>query len=143
MSLGTRCHQVAMYVVYESPLQMLCDAPSAYLKEKETTEFISKIPSVWDETKVLEAKVADYIIIARRKGKTWYIGGMTDWTARNFEIDLSFLAKGEYNMEVMKDGANANRFGEDYKKDKLKVSSKSKVKIKMATGGGWAAIISK
>ena len=143
MSLGTRCHQVAMYVVFESPLQMLCDSPSAYLKEKETTTFISKIPSVWDEIKVLKAKVGDYIIIARRKGKTWYIGGMTDWTGRDFEIDLSFLPSGTFKMEIMKDGTNAHRFAEDYVKETKKVTNKSRVKIKMAQGGGWAAIISK
>ncbi len=143
MSQGTRCHQVAMYVVFESPLQMLCDSPSAYRKEKETTDFIAKIPSVWDETIVLEAKLADYIIMARRKGKNWYIGGMTDWTAREFEIDLSILPKGAYNMEIMRDGVNAHRYAEDYKKENLKVSKGSKVKIKMAPGGGWAAILSK
>lgn len=142
MSLGTRCHQIAMYVVYESPLQMLCDAPSAYYKEKETTEFIAKIPTTWDETKVLKAKVADYIVTARRKGDTWYIGAMTDWTPRKLTLDLSFLGDGSYTMELMRDGVNADRFAEDYKKETKTVNRNTKMEIELAPGGGWAAIIS-
>lgn len=143
MSLGTRCHQAAMYIVFESPLQMLCDAPSAYYREKETVEFISRIPTVWDETIVLQAQLSDYVAIARRNGNNWYIGAMTDWTARDLEIDLSFLPEGIFKMESMKDGVNADRYAEDYKKDTTSVSRQSKVKITMAHGGGWAAIISK
>src|SRR5690606_32548368 len=109
MSLGTRCHQVAMYVVFESPLQMLCDVPSAYYKEKETTEFIAGIPAVWDETRVLKAHVSDYIVTARRKGDTWYLGAMTDWSARDIEIDLTFLPEGHYQMVSMSDGVNADQ----------------------------------
>lgn len=143
MSLGTRCHQVAMYVVFESPLQMLCDAPSRYYREKETTEFISKIPSVWDETIVLQAQVSDYVVVARRNGDVWYVGAMTDWTPRDLEIDLSFLPEGTYKMEIMKDGVNADMYAEDYKRETTSVTKGSKVKISMAKGGGWAAIISK
>jgi alpha-glucosidase len=143
MSQGTRCHQIAMYVVYESPLQMLCDNPSNYYRQKECTEFISRIPTVWDTTVVLAAEIADYIIIARKKTDKWYIGAMIDWTPREFEIDLSFLDDGPYSIEIMEDGANANRNAIDYKKTSTIVTSKTKMKISLAKGGGWAAIASK
>jgi len=143
MSLGTRCHQVAMYVVFESPLQMLCESPSTYYKEEETTKFISKIPTTWDETKVLDAKVADYVLIARKKDDTWYIGAMTDWSPRKLEIDFSFLDKGSYIMEVMSDGDNTHRYAQDYNYDSMEINNTSILKIKLASGGGWAAIITK
>lgn len=142
MSLGTRCHQVAMYVVYESPLQMLCESPSAYYKEEETIKFISKIPTVWDKTIVLDAKVADYVLIARKKDSVWYIGGMTDWTPRELEVDFSFLDKGEYRMEIMHDGENTHRFAQDYIYETIEINNTSLLKINLASGGGWAAIIS-
>lgn len=142
-SLGTRAHQVAMYVVYEAPLQMLCESPSRYYKEQETVGFIVQIPTVWDETVVLHGSVGDYIALARRKGDRWYLGAMTDWSPRNLDLDLSFLADGAYKMEVFKDGANADRFAEDYQREILEVSRNSKITARMAAGGGWAAIISK
>ncbi|SFB89393.1 alpha-glucosidase [Algibacter lectus] len=141
MSMGTRAHQVAMYVVYEAPLQMLCDSPSRYYKEQETVDFITQIPTIWDETIVLHGAIGDYIAVARRKDNTWYIGAMTDWSPRALELDLAFLKAGNYNMEIFKDGVNANRFAEDYKKDLIEVNSNSKIKAKMAPGGGWSAII--
>ena len=104
MALGSRCHQIAMYVVYEAPLQMLCESPSRYRKEQESVDFITRIPTTWDETRVLEAKVADYVIVARRKGDTWYVGGMTDDTPRDFNLKLDFLETGSYTLELMKDG---------------------------------------
>jgi alpha-glucosidase len=143
MSLGTRCHQVAMYVVYESPLQMLCESPSTYYKEETTTKFISKIPTVWDEAIVLDAKVADYILIARRKDDIWYLGAMTDWTPRELEIDFSFLEEGKYTMEMMSDGFNTDRFAQDYRYETMEIDNVSSKKIKLASGGGWAAIITK
>ena len=141
MSQGTRCHQLAMYVVYESPLQMLCDNPSNYLKEKECLDFLSIVPTVWDTTIVLDAKVADYVLIARRNGEDWYIGGMTDWTSRDLEVDFSFLPKGKYTIEYYKDGINANRYAGDYKKVKAEINSSDKMEIHLAPGGGWAARI--
>ncbi|MGD2035729.1 MAG: glycoside hydrolase family 97 catalytic domain-containing protein, partial [Bacteroidales bacterium] len=143
MSLGTRCHQIAMYVVYESPLQMLCDAPSAYLKEEETAGFISKIPVVWDETRVLDAAIADYVLIARKKDDVWYVGAMTDWTPREMELDLSFLKDGDYTMEVMRDGINADRYAQDYVYEVLEVKNTDKLTVKLTAGGGWAAILSR
>ena len=142
-SMGTRVHQMAMYVAYESPLQMLADNPSNYRKEHECTEFIAGVPVVWDETRVLEAAVGDYLVIARRSGDEWFIGAMTDWKGREFEIDLSFLDGGEYNAVIFSDGINAERFAQDYKKDKITITKDDKLKIKMAPGGGFVARITK
>ena len=141
MSLGTRCHQLAMYVVYESQLQMLADSPSHYLREPETMEFLAPVPTVWDETKVLDARMGDYIVLARRKGREWYVGAMTDWTARHLEFDLSFLPEGPFQMEAYQDGVNADRYGDDYKKVRTRVDRTNRQKIKLAEGGGWAARI--
>jgi alpha-glucosidase len=141
VSLGARCHQIAMYIVFESPLQMLCESPSTYLRELESVEFIAKIPTLWDETIVLEAAVSDYIVVARRNGANWYIGAMTDWTAREFQIDLSFLPEGNFEIEIMRDGINADRFAEDYQKELLNVDKNTKLTIYLASGGGWAGII--
>jgi alpha-glucosidase len=141
MSLGTRCHQLAMYVVYESPLQMLADSPSHYLREPEVMEFLGRVPTVWDETRVLEARIGDYVVVARRHGREWYIGAMTDWTAREFEIDFSFLPAGRFEMESYQDGTNASRYGSDYRKTKTQVNKTTKLKIGLAEGGGWAARI--
>lgn len=143
MSPGTRCHQLGMYVVFESPLQMLSDNPSNYYREPEAMEFLKEVPSVWDETKVLDAKVGEYILVARRKGETWYVGAMTDWSPRAMDLDLSFLPDGNYKMEIWKDGVNADRHASDFKQEKQNVTRSSKIKINMAPGGGWAAIISK
>ena len=141
MSQGTRCRQLAEYVVFESPLNMLCDSPSNYMAEKECTEFIASVPTIWDETRALDGKIADYVAIARRSGDAWYVGAMTDWTARDMELDLSFLGDGEFVMEVYRDGANAHRAAKDYVKEFVPVPASGKVKIHMAPGGGFAARI--
>jgi alpha-glucosidase len=141
MSLGTRCHQLAMYVVFESPLEMLADSPSNYLREPDAMEFLAPIPSVWDDTRVLDARIADYVAVARRSGRDWYVGAMTDWTARELEIDFSFLPEGEFAMTSYRDGVNADRYGSDYRMEKSVVNRSMKMKIKLAPGGGWAARI--
>ncbi len=141
MSQGTRCHQLAMYVVFESPLQMLADCPSHYLKEPECMEFLSAVPTVWDETRVLNAKVNEYVTIARKHGDTWYVGAMTNWTPRDFEIDLSFLGADKYKMTSWADGINADRYASDYKKQTRTVTSAEKLKVHLAPGGGWAAML--
>jgi alpha-glucosidase len=141
MALGTRCHQLAMYVVYESPLQMLADSPSNYLREREVMDFLGPVPSVWDETKVLDARIADYVLVARRNGREWYVGAMTDWTPRELEVDFSFLPEGTFPMEAFEDGVNADRQASDYKMVKSQVNKTTKLKIKLAPGGGWAARI--
>ena len=141
MSLGTRCHQLAMYVVYESPLQMLADSPSNYLREPEMMEFLKPVPSEWDDSKALAGKIAEYVVVARRSGRDWYVGAMTNWTPRELELDLSFLPAGSFAMEAYQDGVNADRFGSDYKQVKSRVSKTTKLKLKLAPGGGWAARI--
>jgi len=139
MSQGTRCHQLAMYVVYESPFQMLSDSPSAYLREPEVMDFLGKVPTVWDETIGLGAKVGDYLAVARKSGDEWYIGAMTDWTPRELEIDFGFLGAGEYKAEVYADGVNASKYASDFTKTSLVIRAGDRLKVKLAPGGGWAA----
>lgn len=141
MSQGTRCRQLAEYVVFVSPLNMLCDSPSNYMNEPECTEYIAEIPVVWDETVALDGKVGEYVAIARRSGDTWYVGAMTDWSAREMQLDLSFLPEGKYMMEIYKDGINADRAARDYKKEILPLPDVRKVDVRMAPGGGFAAKI--
>lgn len=142
MSQGTRCHQLAEYVIFESPLNMMCDSPNNYRAEQECTDFISAIPTVWDETVALDGKVAEYVAMARRKGDRWYVGAMTNWDSRALELDLSFLPAGDYTMTIYQDGVNAHRIATDYKKVTCSVPASRKVEVKMAPGGGWAAEIS-
>lgn len=139
MSQGTRVHQMAMYTIFEAPLQMLADSPSKYMKEQECTDFISKVPTVFDETIALNGEVGEYITIARCKEDTWYLASMTNWTPREIAIDLSFLGEGRYEAEIFSDGANADREATDYKKEVRTVTSKDKLNLRMAPGGGWAA----
>lgn len=141
MSQGTRCHQLAMYVIYESALQMLADNPSSYYREKEFTRFLARIPTVYDESIVLEAEIADYLIMAKRQGDTWYIGGMTDWTPRSFEISLDFLDEKAYRIEIFKDGVNAEKWASDYKRIVQNINSGDTIRVQMSKGGGWAAIL--
>ena len=118
MSQGTRCHQLALYIVLESPLNMLCDSPTHYKKEPEYTRFVAEIPTVWDETRVLQGEVGEYIVTARRKGNVWYIGGITNWTPRDIEVDLRTLVDGNQplpSVELYLDGINAHRKGDDYR----------------------------
>ena len=143
MGLGTRCHQLAMYVVYEAPLQMLCESPSRYRQEQETVDFITSIPTTWDETRVIEAAVSDYIVIARRKGEDWFLAAMTDDSPREFNIELDFLAEGAYDMEVFKDGVNARNYAEDYKREIKKVKRNDTLGLSLVGGGGWIAQIRK
>jgi alpha-glucosidase len=141
-SQGTRVHQMALYVVYESPLQMLSDSPSNYMREQECTDFLVRIPVVWDELKVLDAKIGDYLLLARQSGKDWFIGALTDWSRREMEINMSFLPAGDYEMEIFQDGINADRHAQDYKHVKTSVKSGDKMKINLAPGGGWVAKVS-
>lgn len=141
MSQGTRSRQLAMYVVYESPLQMLADSPSNYLRESEAMEFLSAVPTTWDDTRVPAAKIGEYVVVVRRSGNDWYIGGMTDWTPREVAIDLSFLPAGKFSLAAWEDGPNADRTGSDYRKTTTAVDRNSKLIIKLAPGGGYAARI--
>jgi alpha-glucosidase len=139
MSQGTRCHQMAMYVIFEAPLQMLSDNPTAYMKEQECTDFITQVPVTFDETVPLDGKVAEYAALARRKGNTWYAGAMTNWDPRELTIELSFLDEGEYKAVIFRDGINAHRQAADYAWGTVTVTREEEMEIQLAPGGGWAA----
>ena len=139
MTQGTRCHQLAMYVVYESPLQMLADAPSNYRREPESLAFIAAVPTVWDETRVLSAAVGEHIVVARRHGRDWWLGAMTNWTRRELDVDLGFLERGSWSAEIHRDGPNADRAAVDYVREVREVKAGERVKIMLAPGGGWVA----
>ena len=140
-SQGTRCHQLGMYVVFDSPFNMLCDAPKYYEQEKECTEFIAGVPTVWDETLAIDGKVGEYIVIARRSGDTWFIGGITGQDACDVNIDLSFLGEGKWKMTLFTDGINSERHAEDYKKVENEVNGS--LTVHMSKGGGFALKLSK
>ena len=141
MSQGTRAHQVAMYTIFDAPLQMLADSPSKYIKEQETTNFISKIPTTWDEVVPLDGRLGQYVAIAKRKGTTWYVAAMTDWTPRQLTISLSMLGSGQHQAEVFADGVNADRDATDYQLSTLTVAQGDSITIRLAPAGGWSAII--
>ena len=141
MTQGTRCHQLAMYVVFEAPLQMLADNPTAYIKEQESTDFIAKVPTVFDETVALSGKVGEHVAIARKNGDTWYVGAMSNWKERDIELDFSFLGSGTYEAVIFKDGINADRDATDYRREVIKINPSQKLNIHLAPGGGWAARI--
>ena len=136
MSQGTRCRQLAEYVIFESPFNMLCDSPSNYLNEDECTHFIASVPTVWDETVVLDGKVGEYVVIARRKNFRWYVGAITNWEERDLVLDLSVLPNfGAKSGKVFRDGQNANRVAKDYVSEQVQVMG-NKVKVHLAKGGG-------
>lgn len=139
MSQGTRCRQLATYVIFDSPLNMLCDSPSNYLKEPKCTQFIADIPTTWQETLPLEGKIGEYIVMARRQGETWYVAGLTNWDERTLELDLSFLEGNDFQIELFEDGINADRVGKDYRYRKflLRADKGKKQKIHLAPGGGF------
>jgi alpha-glucosidase len=143
MSMGTRAHQAAMFVVYESPIQLFSGNPSQGLLEPEFMELIGSIPTVWDETFVLNGKVGDYIITARKKGKDYYLGGMSNWNGKTIEIDFSFLEDGEYDAVILTDGLNADRYPADYTIAKQGINKKSKINFTMAKGGGLVVVLKK
>ena len=137
VSMGTRCHQAACYVVHDSPFTMLCDAPTNYEKEPEYTSFIAQIPDEWDETKVLQGELGGYIITARRKGTTWYVGGQTNWNERTIRLPLDFLNDGQHTVSMLTDGINANHNAEDYRLTTESHHEGEQLTIHMASGGGF------
>lgn len=143
MSQGTRCRQLAEYVIFESPLNMLCDSPTNYMKEQECTSFITSIPTVWEDTRAIGGETGKYISLARKKGDCWYVGALTNWDARTLELDLSFLGDGFYKAEIFKDGVNADRIASDYVKEAIEIPLDRKIKIDMAPGGGYVMKITK
>ena len=141
MSQGTRVHQMAMYTTFEAPLQMLADSPTRYMQNQECTDFIAQVPTTFDETIALDGQLGEYIVIARRKGSTWYLAAMTDWTPRDLTIDLSFLGAGQYQADIFADGVNALKDATDYKYTRQTVASSTRLPIHLSSGGGWTAII--
>ena len=139
MSMGTRCHQLATYIVHDSPLTMLCDAPTNYKGEEECVEFITSIPVDVDATFIADGKLGEYIVTVRQKDADWYIGGMTNWDERDIVLDFSFLPEGKsYQATVFTDGINANKNAEDYQASSYTVDHTKKLNIHMASGGGFA-----
>ena len=153
MSQGTRCRQLAEYVIFDAPLTMLCDSPSNYMKEGACLHFIAGVPTTWDETIALEGKAGEYVAMARRKGDIWYVGALTDWNARELTLDLSFIKDFYCHfeqgreispiMEIFQDGVNAHRVAKDFKQVYTTFPEDGKVTIKMAPGGGWVAVFRK
>ena len=138
MSQGTRVHQLAEYVIFLSPLNMLCDSPMNYEANPECTEFIAKIPTVWDETIPLKSVIGEYVAVARRHGSTWYVGAITNWTPRDLTLDLAPLKVGGRTATAFVDGVNADKFAQDYKKKTLQIPANGQLPIHLAPGGGFA-----
>ena len=140
MSQGTRCRQLAEYVIFESPFNMLCDSPSNYLQEDECTKFIASVPTTWDETVVLDGKVGEYLVVARKKGYKWYIGAITNWEERDMEVDITALKSGAKSGKIFRDGPNANRVGKDYVTEQLQIWGNT-IKFHLAKGGGAVVVL--
>lgn len=143
MSQGTRCHQLAMYIIYDAPLQMLSDNPTTYEKNKECLDFITSIPTTWDETIPLKGEVGQYVAMARKNRSEYFIAAMTNWDSRNLTLDFSFLPQGTWRIVIFQDGVNADRNGIDFRKVEKTITDKDKLTIHLAPGGGWAARIYK
>ncbi len=141
MSQGTRVHQMAMYTTFEAPLQMLADSPTKYMQNQECTDFIASIPTTFDETVALDGQLGEYTVIARRKGTTWYVAAMTDWTPRDLVISLDFLGAGQHLADIFADGVNAQKEATDYKHTRQTVSRGDRLPVHLSSGGGWTAII--
>ena len=151
MSQGTRVHQMAMYTIFDAPLQMLADSPTKYMQNQECTDFIAQIPTVYDQVVPLDGKLGEYVVVAKRKGVRWYIAAMNNWQARDLTVDLSLLIKmNETNNKLEKlngwanifaDGINADREATDYKHTQRQINSDDKLQIHLAPGGGWTAIV--
>ena len=141
MSQGTRVHQMAMYTTFEAPLQMLADSPTEYMQNQECTDFIAQIPTTFDETIALDGKLGEYTVVARRKGSTWYLAAMTDWTPRDLTIDLGFLKDGRYQADIFADGVNAMKDATDYKHTLQTVGKDDVFNVHLSSGGGWTAIL--
>lgn len=137
MSQDTRCQQLALYIVFESPLQMLCDSPSNYEREPDAMDFLRSVPTEWDESHVLDARISDYVLIARRHGADWFVGAITDATPRDLTVALSFLPAGRFRLDEWRDGVNADRNAEDYARSTQTVTRETKLPIHLAAGGGW------
>ena len=140
-AMGTRCFQMALYVVLESGVQMLADNPTRYYQNEDCTRYIASVPTTWDETRALEAKAGEYVVVAKRKGSKWFIGGITNATPRDFQLKLDFLGAGNHKLTAFKDGVSAGYQAMHYNKVEQSVSSNTVVNVHMEKNGGWAAVI--
>lgn len=143
MSMGTRVHQLASYIVFDSPLQMLCDSPSFYERDTVCTSFIAKIPTYFEEYRPLKSEIGKYVSVAKRKGSEWFVGALTDWDSRTITIDFSFLPEGKYEAVVFEDGVNAGKNASDYCNYKLIITPSSVKQFLLASGGGLAIRINR
>ena len=143
MTQGTRCHQLATYIVFDSPLVMLADSPTAYKQEQESVDFIVSIPTVFNKTIIPAGEMGEYVVTAREVNGNWYVGGMTDWNSRDITVDFSFLGEGEYEATIFTDGKNADKYAYDYKSEKKVINKSTKLDIHMAKGGGFAITLIK
>ena len=140
MGSGTRAYQMALYVCFESGLQMLADSPTRYLREDECTQFISSVPTTWDETRVLDARVGDYYVVAKRKGEQWFIGAITGDKPQDLDISLDFLTR-DGQLTYFQDGRNAHRIAVDYKRQQQRVTPQTRLKLHLVRNGGWAGVV--
>jgi alpha-glucosidase len=141
MSMGTRMHQAAMFIVYESPIQLFSGNPSQGHLEPDYMNLVGEIPTVWDETIVLDGKVGEYIVTARKNGNDWYIGGMSNWTGKTVEVDFSFVGEGNFDVTVAIDGVNADRYPSDHTISRKPIDKK--MTFTMAKGGGFVVVLKK
>ena len=137
VSMGTRCHQLACYIVHDSPFTMLCDTPTNYEREQPCVDIITSLPDTFDETKIIQGKLGSYIIVARRNGSDWYLGGQTNWDGRDVELSLDILPPGTYQATIVSDGINANHNAEDYRIEQKTLTANDQLSLKMANGGGF------
>ena len=138
MVMGTRVHQLALYVVYESPLQMVADHPGA-IRNKPGSQFIKTVPASWDETRYLKGKIGDYIVMARRNGEKWFVGALTDWSSRNIQLPLDFLGEGPYKAVMYKDGPDTEKSPKEVQIIQKEVISTDLINAKLTSGGGFSA----
>ena len=130
---------MALFVILNSPMTMLPDSPSDYYREQECTDFLANIPLEWDETKLLKGKIGQYTILGRRAGDDWFVGAITDWDARTFTLNTDFLKAGKYEVDIIRDGINADTRAEDYKRSNINIQSGDNIELNLVSGGGWVA----
>ena len=143
VSMGTRCHQLACYVVHDSPFTMLCDAPTNYEREQACVDLITSIPDTWDETRIIQGKLGSYLVVARRNGSDWYLGGQSNWEGREVGLSLDFLSPGTYEATIATDGINANHNAEDYRIAQKTLTASDRLSLRMASGGGFVIKLTK
>ena len=141
MGNGTRAYHMALFVVFESGVQMLCDSPTRYYAEPQCTEFITSVPTTWDETRVIDARMGQYVIVAKRKGTKWFVGAITGEHPQQLRLSLDFIGSGQHHIAYFEDGVNADRMAADYRRVEAQVDRSSTFDLRLAPNGGWCAVI--